>query len=178
MQSRPDGVAPRYRRRRPPMRRPVTSEKASVAHGLADAEHVALAVAEPAGTLADRVLARIVALDVGDAVHGAKARHVDLLEHDAALLELAHGGVDVVHLPAHLGERARRGALRLEEREVAAVRRPVEEAAGPLVDRLEAELLRVEAARAFEILRGQPRCYTSLVEHGDSLPVRRSRLFR
>src|SRR3954468_13294266 len=136
-------------------------------HPLADAEHVALAVAEPAGTLAARVLARVVAIDVRDAVHGAQARHVDLLEHDPAPLQLAHGRLDVVHLPAHLRERAGRTALRLEQRELAAAAGgSVEQAARSLVHRLEAEFLRVEAARALEILRRQPGGDTSLAQHG------------
>src|SRR3954471_7687756 len=94
---------------------------AALGHPLPDAEHVALAVAEPAGALATRVLARVVALDVSDAVDGAQARHVDLLEDHAALLQPAHRRVDVVHLEAHLRERAGRRALRLEQRELAAV---------------------------------------------------------
>src|SRR4051812_47756860 len=122
--------------------RPILTRR-GLADGLADAEHVALAVAEPPGALADRVLARVVALDVGNAVHGLEARHGDLLEHDAALLQVGDRRVDVVDLPAHLRERARRRSLRLEEREVASVRRAVQEAARPLVDGLEAELLRV-----------------------------------
>jgi hypothetical protein len=43
---------------------------------------------------------------LGDAVDRREPGHVDLLEHHAAALELRHGGVDVVDLPAHLGERS------------------------------------------------------------------------
>src|SRR4051794_9919234 len=67
---------------------------------LPDAEHVALAVAEPAAALAARVLARVVALDVGDPADGPQPGDVDLLEDDAAGLQLGDGRVDVVDLEA------------------------------------------------------------------------------
>src|SRR6266581_4608339 len=54
----------------------------STAKRLADAEQVPFAVAEPRAPLAD-TLGRVIALDVGDAVHGAQAGDVDLLEHHA-----------------------------------------------------------------------------------------------
>ena len=57
------------------------------AHRLADAEQVPFAVAEPRAPLAD-TLGRVVAFDVGDAVDGAEARDVDLLEYHAAPSEL------------------------------------------------------------------------------------------
>ena len=53
------------------------------AYGLADAEQVPFAVAEPRAPLAD-TLGRVVAFDVGDAVDGAQAGDVDLLERHAA----------------------------------------------------------------------------------------------
>jgi hypothetical protein len=66
---------------------------------LPDPEQVPLAVAEPAGALALASLARLVAGDLRDPVHGPQPRQVDLLELNAALTQLGHGGLDVVHLP-------------------------------------------------------------------------------
>ena len=131
---------------------------------------IALAVAEPRGALA-RALARVVALDVGDAVDRLQAREVVLLEHHAAAPQLGDGGLDVVDLPAHLRVLARRGAGRLEQRELAAAA-AVEQAAGPLLDRLEPELLGVEA-------RARSRsCAGSLVAVRplESIPARASQI--
>src|SRR4051795_1994336 len=135
---------------------------------LADPDEVALAVAEPRGALAGGALRRVVPLDLGDAVHRSKAWDVHLLEHDAATPEGGHRGLDVVDLERHLRERARRCAGGLEQGEVA-VPTPVQQAAGALVRGLEAKLLGVEPPGAVEILRGEPRCHTGLVQHAGLL---------
>src|SRR4051794_39596529 len=88
----------------------IASSTTGSAHGLADAEHVALAVAEPRTTLADSVLARVVAGDLGDSPDRPHPGEVDFLEHDAAALQRGDRGVDVVDLPGHLRERPRRRA--------------------------------------------------------------------
>src|SRR4051794_25876902 len=155
-------VAPADRRRAGGVRAP--SRVIRSAHRLTDPEQVALAVAEPGAALAASVLARVVALDVGDRVDRAEPGRVDLLEDDAAGPQLGDGRLDVVDLPAHLREGARGGAGRLEEGEVARGG-AVQEPARALVDRLEAELLRVEAAGAGEVLGGKARGGASVLQH-------------
>src|SRR5262245_43898196 len=86
------------------------------AYGLADAEEVAFAVAEPRAPLAD-ALRWIVALDVGDRADGAHPRCVHLLELDASAPQLGDRRVDVGDVERHLRVVARRLAARLEERE-------------------------------------------------------------
>src|SRR2546425_687720 len=75
----------------PAMRQRTSAER------LADAQHVALAVAEPAAALA-RPLARVVALDLGYSVAGRESRKVVFLEDDAAVSQLGDGRLDVLHL--------------------------------------------------------------------------------
>ena len=58
------------------------------------------AVAKPRGSFTLAALARVVALDLGDAVGGPQAGHVDLLEHNAAAPQLGHDGVEIVDLHA------------------------------------------------------------------------------
>ena len=64
--------------------------------------------------------------------------------------------LEVVDLPRHLRVRARCFPAGREQHE-AAGSALVQQAAGPFLDRLEAELLRVEAPGALEVLRRQPR---------------------
>src|SRR3954452_5117056 len=122
---------------------------------LADAEQVALAVAKPGGTLPGAALAGVIALDLRDAVGRGQPRNVVLLEDDAAVPELAHRRLDVVDLPPHLRVLARRCARRLKDRELTAAA-AIAKAARPHLDRLQAQLLRVEAPGPVEVLRGQP----------------------
>ena len=142
---------------RSPSRRPASRRSGKITGPADRPDQVALAVAEPRGALPDPALARVVALHPGDAVDRPQARDVDHLEHHPARAELAHRGIDVGHLPAHLGALARRRAGRFEQGERAAAPDDVEQAAGALLGGLEAQLLRVEASRPLEVLRGQAR---------------------
>jgi hypothetical protein len=60
---------------------------------LADAQHVAFAVPEPGAPL-PRSLARIVPIDVGDAINRSQACQVVLFEDQAALPERRDRGLD------------------------------------------------------------------------------------
>jgi hypothetical protein len=86
---------------------------------LAEAEQVPRAVTEPRPSLAD-TLARIVSVDVGDAVRGLQAGQDVLLEHHAARPETRDSCLDVGHLPGHLCVSARRSSRGLEQDEAAA----------------------------------------------------------
>src|SRR5919106_6790463 len=134
------------------------------ANRLADPEQVPLAVAEPGGALALAALARVVPLDLRDPVHGPQSRQVDLLELNAAPTQLGHGGLDVVHLPPHLGEGAGRSARRFEQTKLA-VLAAVAQPSRPLLDRLEAERFGVERPGTLEGLGGQPRRNLGLLQH-------------
>src|SRR5262249_19141847 len=64
--------------------------------------------------------------------------------------------VEILHFPRHLREGTRRRAGGFEQRELT-VATEVPQPAGPLLARLQAELLAVEPARPAEGLGGQPR---------------------
>src|SRR6516164_2822508 len=57
---------------------------------LSDAEQVAFAVAKPRCAFALAALTGVVALDLGHTSDGSQARTVDVLEHHATPLGLAH----------------------------------------------------------------------------------------
>src|SRR3954467_13075770 len=84
---------------------------------LADAEHVAFAVAKPGGHLPGS-LAGIVAGHLGDAVDGLQPRQVNLLENNSAPAQFGYRGDNIVDRESHLSERAGRGTGRLEQREL------------------------------------------------------------
>ena len=141
--------------------------------GLPDPDQVALAVAKPGAALAAGALARVVALDLGDAVAGDEAGDVVVLEHDAAGAQLREGRLEVLDLEGHLRVLTRRAPGREEDGEVAGPR-AVEQPAGALVGRLEAELLRIERAGAVEVLGRQPRGHGA-VSQGHDVHDRRGR---
>src|SRR6202008_2174284 len=115
-----DGAGPAGRARRRPLARPrsqckghrpcAARARAALTDPLPDPDQVPLAVLEPGGALADTALARVAALDLGDAVDRPQPGHVVVLERDPSRAQLGHRGVDVVYLPAHLGVLARRAA--------------------------------------------------------------------
>src|SRR5215211_4851686 len=152
----------------------LSAEPRTSAHGLADADQVPFAVAEPRAPLAT-TFGRVIALDVGDAVDRAQAGDVDLLEDDAASPQFGDDGLDVLDLERHLGVITRSGAGRLEHGEIPAAT-PVPQAALSFLDRLQAELLGIEGTGPLEVLGREPggdfsafqQCHTSY-----DLPCRR-----
>src|SRR5262245_49447759 len=147
----------------PPRAVPEAGRVLSLANGLAEAQEVPLAVPEPGGALTN-ASRRVIALHLGDAVHRDKAGNVDLLEHHPTVPQLGNHGHDVIDLPRHLGMAARRHARRLEQREPPAAA-PVAQPAGPLLDWLQAELLRVERPRPCQVLRRQAGRHVTVAEH-------------
>src|SRR4029450_5302029 len=131
---------------------------------LPDSEQVSLAVAKPGGALALAALARIVALHPGDPVLGPEPRKVVLLEDDPAIQQLLDDRVEVLDLEAHLRVLPRRLAARLEQRELAGAT-AVEQPTRSLLDRLEAELLRVERPRPIEVLGRKAGSDLGVLEH-------------
>src|SRR5262249_36851358 len=112
---------------------------ASCAHGLADAQQIAFAIAKPHCTFASPALTRIVTNHVRDSVRVLRTREVVRLEHNAPHAELSYRGFDIVHIPCHLRVRARRNAAGFEQREFACGT-AVEQPAGSLLAWLQPEL--------------------------------------
>src|SRR5689334_14750398 len=129
------------------------------AHYLGDAEQVALAIAEPGSPFATP-LARVVALDIHDPVHGA----VVLLEHHPAGAQVGDRCLDVVDVETHLRERAVRCAGRGEQTEDTG-RALVTQAAVTFLDRFEAKLVGIPAACSGKILSGDTGLDPSVVQH-------------
>src|SRR5262245_56547590 len=123
---------------------------------LADAQQVALRVAEPGGPFTRGTRRRVVALDFGHAVDGAQPRHVHLLEQHSLGRHIGHDGLDVIDLEGHLGVLTGWPARRLEDRE-APRRAHVPEPSRTLLRRLQAELLGIPPAGPVEVLGRQAR---------------------
>ena len=109
-------------------------------------------------------LARILALDRGDAVLGAERAFVIVLERHPAPPQCGDGGAKIGDLEAHLGERAVRRAGRGEQGEFAAAD-DIAQTARPLLRRLQAQLLRIPGPRPLQILRRQPRRHFRRLQH-------------
>src|SRR5690606_15549729 len=113
---------------------------------LMQAEDVALGILEPG---------RLLRAEHAHVLHGPEPRQVVVGERDAARLQVADGRGDVVDLEAErrvLGLRSFRLGKEGDLRPAAAV----DELSGGLrAERLEAELVLVEAAGALEILDGE-----------------------
>jgi hypothetical protein len=120
--------------------------------GLADAEQVAFAVAEPGRALAGRGGAGVVAFDGGDSVGRMQARQVVFLEGDPASPKFGDGRIEVIDFPRHLGVFARWGAGGLEEGEFTASA-AVAQTSGAFLDWLQAKLVGVEASSPLQVLR-------------------------
>src|SRR5262249_7249159 len=124
-------------------------------HWLAEAEQVALAIFEPGSSFAN-AFARIVPLDVGDAVHGLEAGQVVFLKKHAALSQRRYNGFYVGNLPSHLSVIARSRSRGLEHGKVAAAA-AVTKASRPLLKGLQPELLGVKFPCPLEVFSGKPR---------------------
>src|SRR5690349_3955768 len=72
---------------------------------LPDSKKIAFAVAEPRASLTD-TLAGIIPGDLGDAINGLQTGQIIFLELNSPRAKLAHGCIDILHLPAHLRVRA------------------------------------------------------------------------
>src|SRR5262249_30190110 len=126
---------------------------------LDDSHDVAFAVLEPRGLRASGRHDAALALLTG---------HVVVLENDAALLELRHFAFDVLDIPERLAC-ARRSRIRRRIQEAGRILAEfIDDAAGPFLHRLEAELAFVESAGAIDVLRGNVRIHREFLQHIDS----------
>jgi hypothetical protein len=74
--------------------------------GLSQAEEIALAVSKPCGVFSSAALARVVALDLGDALARSQAGKVDVLEHDPSRPEFRDDSGVILDFESHLSEGA------------------------------------------------------------------------
>src|SRR5204862_7959769 len=115
---------------------------------LNDREDVAFAVLEPR---------RLRTAGLDDAARTLLARHVVVLELNAARLQLGHLALDVVDLPERLA-RPRGARVRRRVKEACGlIAELVDHAAGHLHLRPKAELVFIETSRASDVLGGDVR---------------------